>query len=217
MMKKKVTAMLLSIALILSLSIPAFAADGSSPISFEEYTKAIELEFAKYGLEGGVVDPEDSFYCTQDLLDADLQKIREYAATSTKQTTYYDINSTANDFNPIRPMAMYYDTTLTNNTFVNLPTVPILPAFFTVDTTVTFRVDAQNGYIVSAGAPQLEITSGTMVDDWIELTSYSHNINNTLHRVTTNITCKVKVSISVGVGTIWSKETANYVTTFYPV
>lgn len=83
-----------------------------------------------------------------------------------------------------------------------------------IQTEVTFKVDAQNGYIVSGGVPTLNVLSGTGIEDWAQLKSYSHKMDQNKHRVTTTITCWLKKSVALGATTVWEKFLHTYETRF---
>lgn len=187
-----------------------------SPVSFEDYEAAIVEEYAKAGIEGGVYAPEGPFYCTPVMLENDIRTIRKYIQTFHGNSPEFFSNpKTGSD--EIEPQSMYIDVTCTNTTGRVWLNDPLLPMTATIETTATFQVDAQNDYIVSGGRPSLEVVSGLMIDDWIELISYSYDIDNTKHRVTATIVCKLKSSASLGVATSWAKFEDTYSTIFYPV
>lgn len=218
---KKIFYLALSLVVVFSLCGSGTAAESTDEnhiVSFEEYEAAVIAEYAKFGIEGGVYQPTDDFYCTVAMLKDDLNAVREYAQALDALASY-DSNVNwylLNHDNEVSPHAMYIDVPCTDYyTYINME-MPILPMECKIKTTVVFRVDAQNSYIVSGGAPELEVMKGTNIDDWVELVSYDYNIDQAKRKVTALITCKLKSTLSLGAGTSWNKFEIFYPCTFYP-
>ena len=80
-MKKKIIAVLISISLVFSMSVPAFAAEQSTDdtvISFETFYEALRSEYEKFGITFEVIERTDpDFVYTQGLLDNKIAEIRE--------------------------------------------------------------------------------------------------------------------------------------------
>lgn len=80
-MKKKIIAVLISISLLFSMSVPAFAAEPSTDdtvISFETFYEALRSEYEKFGITFEVIERTDpDFVYTQGLLDDKIAEIRE--------------------------------------------------------------------------------------------------------------------------------------------
>lgn len=74
--------------------------------------------------------------------------------------------------------------------------------------------------IISVDEPTLRITAATGYDDYISLVSYDYSVsrNNTADaKVTVNITCEVKESVSIGGIESWAYVTKNYSVSFTPL
>lgn len=77
---KKLFSLLLVLALSLSISIPTYAVEPSidnnyKPISFEEYNKAIENEYAKHHIKYKCTSYNKNFVFTEKLLQQKLNDI----------------------------------------------------------------------------------------------------------------------------------------------
>ena len=73
---------------------------------------------------------------------------------------------------------------------------------------------------ISVDEPTLRITAATGYDDYISLVSYDYSVsrNNTADaKVTVNITCEVKESVSIGGIESWAYVTKNYSVSFTPL
>ena len=95
-----------------TLSVHTFAAEKNQTVSFEEYAKAIEAEYAKYGVEGGVYEPEGEFFCTIDTLEQDLNIVRQRAKSIAAAKISSPIQSCNSTASAIEPQGM-----ITTNTF----------------------------------------------------------------------------------------------------
>lgn len=98
--------------------------------------------------------------------------------------------------------------------------LPIVPRYFEVQTTVDILTELLSYSIISVDEPTLRITAATGYDDYISLVSYDYSVsrNNTADaKVTVNITCEVKESVSIGGIESWAYVTKNYSVSFTPL
>lgn len=214
-MKRFAAFLIASVLLVSILPVRADALINDNYISFEEYSEAIEAEYAKYGIEGGVYEPEGEFICTYEDLEASLVIIRNYIESRhMEQTEIESLENNSCSVSPITPTAMPVTVTMTDlYTYVSggpIPGLPIVPNYCTIATTVDIVVDVQNLTIISVSNPILEVTQGFGIADWIEYVSHSTVINQSNKSVTMNITCKIKNELNVGPVTSWEKETITY-------
>ncbi len=197
-----------------TLSVHTFAAEKNQTVSFEEYAKAIEAEYAKYGVEGGVYEPEGEFFCTIDTLEQDLNIVRQRAKSIAAAKISSPIQSCNSTASAIEPQGMITTTTMTDTYFYKDLSHPIIPYSCTIKTTVVITSDYQNAHIISVSKPELEITKGIGIDDWIEYVSHSTSINQEKKSAQQTIVCKVKEEISLGAITSWEKVEVTYIASF---
>ena len=207
------------IACILSVSVLSASAEAHeyvAYISFEEYSAAIEAEYAKYGIEGGVYEPEGEFICTSEDLETSLAIIREYLESKDVENAFVLAEAESSDYlNPsIMPTAMPVTVTMTSSYWYFDFSLPIIPRECTIETTVDITVNAQDATIMSVGTPSLEVVGGTGIADWIEYVDHSTTINQSDKSVSMYVTCKIKCETSLGSITSWDKQTINYFTKF---
>lgn len=207
---KKMISVLLVMALMLMCSVTAFAEENENTVTFEEYAEAIEAEYAKYGLEGGVYEPEEEFICDVEMLEQDLNIVRLYAESVVERAGTPSPHPSNNISSDVAPLSMIGTVTKTATYYYTNLSNPIIPCFCTIQSTSVITVDYQNSHIVSASRPALEIVSGTGIADWIEYVSHSTSINQTRKSVSQTITCKIKQEITLGVSTSWSKIQITY-------
>lgn len=221
---KRLIVTLLVGCMMMTMSLPAFAAAPAEDesdicaqedemVTFEAYSAAIEAVYAEYGLEGGVYEP-DNFSCTKTQLAEDILAVRAHAEQIIARETAPPAQITIDCEGTVATRAMYITKTLTNSHFHLDTSNKLFPISFTIETTVTFTIDAQNAAIVSASTPSLELTNGLGVDDWIEYVSHTISIDQTKKRASMSITCKLKEVITIGATTSWSKFNHTYSTTF---
>ena len=117
-MKKMISVCLIFTLCISVCSVMSFASEET--ITFEEYEAAIVAEYAKYGIEGGVYEPESPFYCTREMLESDLKLVRQNALRQVR----YEAERYRND--DIIPMnfnaslrSMYTNVTCTERSIFN--------------------------------------------------------------------------------------------------
>ena len=204
----------LALAIMLG-TMPAYARAyaNDSDITFEEYSIAVEKEYAKYGIEGGVYEPEGEFYCTYEMLQHDLAIIDELCQSEMDYQKTASI-SEAEKEDYVSPTAMRGTVTVTDTYLYSDLSLPTVPRSCTIQTTADIVVDYQGAYIAYAEKPTLEVLGATGYADWIEYVSHSTSINQSKHSVIMNITCKIKKETSVGFVTSWSKQEISYVATF---
>ena len=216
-MKKRCFIIGLIVALLLGI-MPAFASSYESNryITFEEYAAEVEAEYAKYGIEGGVYKPKGEFICTYDTLQSDLAIVREFCRDHVKsQAVPIMIESKLEP--DINPTAMPGHKIMTDlYTHIDM-TLPIVPLYCKIKTTVRIDIDYQRPYIISVGTPTLEVTEATGFADWIEYVSHSTIIDQDKGSVTMYINCKVKQEMSLGGITSWAKIDINYSAKFKDV
>lgn len=110
--------------------------------------------------------------------------------------------------------------TLTASNTITDMSLPIVPRYFEVQTTVDILTELLSYSIISVDEPTLRITAATGYDDYISLVSYDYSVsrNNTADaKVTVNITCEVKESVSIGGIESWAYVTKNYSVSFTPL
>lgn len=92
---KKIISILLLFTMNFTFSVPVLAAnettysDSSSVISFETYYDSVRSEYAKYGVGYEVIEKNDDFVFTQQILDDKLAEIRK---TMQNTTVSYNVN-----------------------------------------------------------------------------------------------------------------------------
>lgn len=216
---KKLVSLWLAFVATMTLVVPSFAAEPVEDvvyISFEEYSAAIEAEYAKYGIEGGVYEPEGEFICTSEDLETSLAIIREYIESKGVADVPVEEKAENNGFlnPPIMPAAMPVTYTMTTSYYYCDLSVPLLPRECIIETTADITANVQNSTIMRVSTPSLEVVGGTGIADWIEYVSHSTTIDLAKKSVSMNITCKIKYELVVGAATSWNKQTISYHTTF---
>ena len=164
--------------------------------------------------------PVGEFYCTPTMLKNDVEYVSKQAQILLKSENaaeqIVNKDSFGDEVDVLRH-AMYVDVPVSGRTNIVLPPTDIVFVYScTIQTSVTFKVDAQNRYIVSGGRPTLDVVSGTGIDDWVELENYSHSINQSKHKVDTTVKCRLKKSVTLGAETSWQKFSHTYTVSFYP-
>lgn len=192
-------------------------------VSFEEYSAAIEAEFEKYGIEGGVYEPDGEFMYTYEDLEADLNILHEYlenkedSKIAEKKLVGEPIISGGILTPPVMPMATYVTVTMTSTYFHTDVSLPIFPRFCTIKTKVNILTNRQNSTIVSVSKPSLSVENGVTIDDWIEYVNHQTWIDQAKKRVTMSVTCKLKYSLTILPIPLWEKATIDYITVFKDV
>lgn len=196
-------------------TMPAYAGAyaNDSDITFEEYSIAVEKEYAKYGIEGGVYEPEGEFFCTYEMLQHDLAIIDELCQSDVDYQQTASVSETGKE-EYVSPTAMRGTVTMTDTYIYSNLAQPTFPRSCTIQTTADIVVDYQGAYIAYAEKPTLEVLGATGYADWIEYVSHSTSINQSKHRVTMDITCKIKEETSVGMVTSWAKKQISYTAVF---
>lgn len=178
-----------------------------------KYAAAIEKEYAKYGREGGVYEPEGEFICTYEILEKYLEVVGKICEEYVEGQSVHTTIEPETDYSGV-PLSMIDRVTMTDEyTHFDL-SMPMYPLSCTIETTADIDVDYQRSYIVCAYTPTLEMVAATGFDDWIEYISHVTQIDQDKDRVTMDITCKVKQEISVGGVTSWSKIELEYTAVF---
>lgn len=219
---KKFLSLILAICMTMVICVPSAYAEETDAnvayISFEEYSAAIEAEYAKYGIEGGVYEPEGEFICTSEDLETSLAIIRENIETKSKgagNVVVLEEAESSDYLNPsIMPTVMPVTVTMSTNYFYANLDFPLIPRGCTIKTTVNITVNVQSSNILSVGIPSLKVENGIGIADWVEYVSHSSTINQSNNSVTMYVTCRLKFETSLGVTTAWSTETISYSTTF---
>lgn len=201
-------------ALLLGIT-PVYASsyENGQYVTFEEYSAAITEEYAKYGLEGGVYEPEGEFLCTYETMQNDLATVREFCEAYVENQPV----STANEpeTKPAKSPLVMIDTVTKEDMYTHVDlSLPVMPQTCTIKTTVDIDVDYQSANIVWVYEPTLEVMAATGFDDWIEYVDHSTDIEQDKNRVTMDITCKIKQEMSLGTTTSWSKITISYPAVF---
>lgn len=195
---------------------PAYASTGET-ITFEEYAAAIEAEYAKYGIEGGVYEPDGEFLCTYETLQSDLKIVEEYCKAYRSHQEKPSVVIPKIEVS-MSPASMPGQVEMTTTTLYHDMSLPVFPVICQIQTTTLIDVDYQRSYIICANTPSLELLSGTGVDDWIEYVSHrTTDIDQNKKSLTMEVTCKVKKSLSLGMSTSWSKVTIKYIAYFNDV
>lgn len=199
------------IATLILGAMPVYAAayESNQYVTLEEYSAAIEAEYAEYGIEGGVFEPEGEFLCTHETLQSDLAIVKEYCENYVKRQQM-PIMVEPETEPSISSRVMRGTVTMTDSYIYFDTSVPVMPLWCKIETTVDIVVDYQGAYIVYANTPTLEVTEALGFDDWIEYVSHSTTIDQENHRVTMDITCKVKEEVSLGAVTSWAKIDITY-------
>lgn len=231
-MKRRLLASLSVLFILSSINAQVFAANSSlQQITFNEYYSAIQDRFESYGIRWEGVSTNnlypDYVYTQEDLNEA-LEQADEYceAILSPSQTLICvdaietsDVALTSTE-TALPKGVMYHTYTLTASNTITDMSLPIVPRYFEVQTTVDILTELLSYSIISVDEPTLRITAATGYDDYISLVSYDYSVsrNNTADaKVTVNITCEVKESVSIGGIESWAYVTKNYSVSFTPL
>ena len=190
-------------------------AESFSTIDFEEYSKTIINEYAKYGV-AIEMEPLPNASYTKELLREELNKVEKNVEQIKRMEAAPIIISDDTNDTGIIPRAMYYD----KNCSATI-TKGAVPIMYTVKVTAKLQLDAQRDHIVKGYKPTLKMTRAIGFADYISYKSHTVRIDNSSSKAknrnaTYTIKAEVKQEMSVSGVTAWAKHTDTLIVTFRP-
>ena len=227
-MKRKFIALATVLIILCTFTAQAFAATSpeTNAYTYEEYYAAIQECFASYGIvwEGPTTNPDpDYLYTTKDL-ELALAQAHAYCK---KATADYDISSTEqlstktdeayDNFQP--HSVMYYTYSMKQTTPIFDISNVLIPREIHIETSTDILTELRTYSIISCTEPSLRVLGATGYDDYIKLISYTYSVaknNTTKAKITLNITCEVKESVTIGAVESWAYVEKSYAVRFSP-
>lgn len=190
-------------------------ADSFSTIDFEEYSKTIINEYAKYGVTIEMEPLPNTSY-TKELLQKELNKVENNVEQIKKiENAPIVISDDTSDIGII-PRAMYYDKNCSATVIKGMA-----PIMYTVKVTAKLQLDAQRDNIVKGYKPTLKMTSAIGYADYISYKSHTLRIDNSSSKAknrnaTYTIKAEVKEEISISGVSAWAKHTDTLMVSLRP-
>lgn len=190
-------------------------ANSFSTIDFEEYSKTIINEYAKYGVTIEMEPLPNASY-TKELLQEELNNVESNVEQIKNRQAAPIVISDETSDTEIVPNAMYYDKNCSSTV-----TKGVVPFMYIAKVTAKLQLDAQRDHIVKGYKPTLKMKTALGYSDYISYKSHTVRIDNSFSKAkkrnaTYTIKAEVKQEMSIGGVSAWNKYTDTLIVSLRP-